>query len=242
MSAEINRMLSGKGFLWAILLGGMGIVLGAPYPKMDKLLQPGSFLALEGTALYSQTASFFLPIIAVLPWSDSFLEEWKGGYLKSCLPRTGRREYVENKILTVALGGFLAWMTAGITVLFCFFVVFFPCEKQGGISPEEVSALFAIMTRGGVIAAILGSLGGLCGAITGSVYMAYGLPFVGYYFCMILYERYFPKSFWIYPKEWIAGSRSWGKNDQGLWLFLLLFLAVSVTVHREILYEKLEEI
>lgn len=242
MTAEIRRMLSGKGFLSAVLLGCLAIAMGADYPKLDGLLQTGSFLGLEKEALFSRTAGFLLPVIAVLPWSDSFLEEWKGGFLKSSLPRTGRKTYVENKIFTVALGSFLAWMAAGIAVLFCFFVIFLPLEKRGTVPAEAIWELLFAMIRGGLVASILGSLGGLCGVLSGSVYMAYGLPFVGYYFCMILYERYFQNAFWLYPREWLAANGSWGEHDQGLWLFLFLFLGMTMMVHGAALYERLEEV
>lgn len=242
MNAEIRRMLSGKGFWAAVLLGCFGIAMGAAYPQMDKLLEPGSFLKMEREAFSSQIVVFLLPVAAVLPWSDSFLEEWKGGFLKSSLPRTGRRFYVESKIFTVAMGGFLAWMTAGILLLFIFFVIFFPVEKRGEIPPAEFFRLLLPMLRGGLVASVLGTFGGICGALTGSVYMAYGLPFVGYYFCMILHERYFQEVLWLYPKEWLEGSGAWGNGDQGLWLFLLLSLGAAVLIHRAVLYGRLEEI
>lgn len=242
MNAEIRRMLSGKGFLAAVLLGCFGIILGASYPRLEELLPAGSFLRLEREAFSSQAVGFLLPVMAVLPWSDSFLVEWKSGFLKSGLPRTGRRAYVESKIFTVAMGSFLAWMAAGAAVLFFFFVVFLPFEKKEVFQTEEILKLLFSMMRGGLIAAILGSLGGLCGALTGSAYMAYGLPFVGYYFCMILYERYFQEALWLYPKEWLAGNSAWGENNQGLWLFLLLFLAAVMAAHGGVLYGRLEEL
>lgn len=242
MSSEIRRMLSGRGFLAAVLLGCMGIAMGAAYPKLDGLLETGSFMKLETKALSSQMAGFLLPVAAVLPWSDSFLEEWKGGFLKSSLPRIGRRVYVESKIFTVALGGFLAWLLAGILVLFCYFLIFFPLEKRGVFPVQEIPGFLFPLLRGSLMCAILGSLGGICGTVTGSVYMAYGLPFVGYYFCMILHERYFQEALWLYPREWLACAGTWGENGQGLWLFLLLLLGAAVAAHAEVLYGRLEEI
>lgn len=242
MSSEIRRMLLGRGFLAAVLLGCIGIAMGASYPELDELLECGSFLKLEAGALSSQMAGFLLPVAAVLPWSDSFLEEWKGGFLKSSLPRTGRRLYVESKIFTVALSGFLAWLVAGLLILFFYFLIFFPLEKRGTFTVQVITEMFFPLLRGGLLAAALASIGGICGTVTGSVYMAYGLPFVGYYFCMILHERYFEKALWLYPREWLADSGAWGEKGQGLWLFLLLLLGISVAVHGGVLYGRLEEI
>lgn len=240
---EMKRMFSGKGFWAAVLLGALGIALGASYPKLENaLLPPWSFLELERTALYSQVACFLIPVAAVLPWSDSFLSEWKGGFLKSSLPRMGRLAYVKSKVLTVAFSGFLAWMAAGIVVLFGYFVVFFPMEQKGTFPVEAMTALLLTLLRVGIVGGILSSLGGLFGVLSGSVYLAYGLPFVAYYFCMILHDRYFSSALWVYPPQWIEGSAQWGEGQRGLWLFLLTFLLVAMGVHGGVLYGKLEEI
>lgn len=246
MSSEIRRMLSGRGFLAAVLLGCLGIAMGAVYPELkglqEDLLESGSFLTMEAGALSSQTVGFLLPVAAVLPWSDSFLEEWKGGFLKASLPRLGRRLYVESKVFTVAFGGFLAWLASGALVLFGYFLIFFPLEKKGAFPAQKIVELLFPLLRGSLLAAGLASFGGICGTATGSVYMAYGLPFVGYYFCMILHERYFEEALWLYPREWLAGSGDWGAHGQGLWLFLLLFLGMAMAVHGGVLHGRLEEI
>lgn len=242
MNSEIRRMLSGRGFGAALLAACAGILLGAKYPGMDAVMESGSFVKLETEALSSQMAAYLLPVAAVLPWSDSFLEELRGGFLKSYLPRIGRRTYVESKVFTVALGGALAYLTAGLAVLFFYFIVFFPMEKRGPFPMRELWELFAVLLRGGLAAASLASMGGICGALTGSVYMACGLPFVGYYFCMILQERYFPEALWLYPVEWLAGDGDWGAGGQGLWLFLLLLLAAAAAIHSAVLWIRLEEL
>lgn len=241
MGCEIRRMLLGKGFFGAVLLAALGLAAGASYPGQQALLPPGSFLKLEKEALYSQIVCFLIPVAAVLPWSDSFLSEWKGGFLKSCLPRMGRRAYVESKVFTVALGGFLAWITAGMVILFFYFVIFFPMEKKG-IFPEDTALeFFLTLLRSGLVGGILSSLGGLFGTLFGSIYMAYGLPFVAYYFCMILHDRYFEDAFWLYPPQWIEGSFWWGTDQAGLWLFLLLLLLTVMGGHGCVLYTRLEE-
>lgn len=241
MRAEMKRMLSGRGFLAGVFLAMLGMVLGAEYPKIEGTLEPGSFLSMVRYAMTSKTALFFLPVAAVLPWSDSFLGEWKGGFLKSILPRCSRSDYVQRKIAAVALGGILSWIVAGIFLTFCFFLIFFPMEKRGEIPMETVTEFLGVLVRAGLLGGILSSLGGIFGTLTGSVYMAYGLPFVGYYFCMILQERYFEDALWIYPPEWIAGMAQWGESHMGLYLFLLLFLGAVVGIHGGVLYERLEE-
>lgn len=242
MSSEIRRMIFGRGFLMACLLGIAGIAAGASYPKLDGLLSSGSFLAMEQKALTSQVVCFLLPVVAVLPWSDSFLEEWQGGFLKASLPRTGRRLFVQSRVFTVALGGFLAWIFSGLLVCLIYFILYFPLEKKGAFPTEQMLSFLEVLIRCGLLGAILATFGGLCAAATGSAYMAYGLPFVGYYFCIILHERYFEEVLWLYPKEWVEGTAVWGENNQGLWLFLLVFLGTVMGIHGGVLHGKLEEI
>jgi len=242
MRTEVARMLSGKGFLMALALCIAAILFGTAYSHLEGTFEPGHFLNLEKNALCSKVVYFLMPVTAVLPWSDSVLTEWKGGFLKSVLPRLNRRVYTENKILTVALGSFFSWIAAGMVVLLLFFVVYFPFERKGKISVYMMWELSAILLRLGLIAAIIGSIGGICAVLSGSFYLAFGFPFVGYYFCIILQERYFPKATWLYPPEWIVGNAGWGENKEGLWLFLLLFLGVVVGLHGSILYGKLDEL
>lgn len=242
MRAEMRRMIFGRGFLISVLLCMTAILFGTEWPKMNALLEPGQFLRLEQNALCGKNTCFFLPVTAVLPWSDSILAEIKSGFLKSSLPRQNRRVYTENKILAVALGGFLSWILAGIVVLFGYFLFFFPAEKAGVIAAAMVWELAAVLLRCGLIAAIFASIGGLCAILSGSPYLTFGFPFVGYYFCIILQERYFPEALWMYPPQWISGSAMWGADNEGLWLFLILFLGVAVGAHGGVLYGKLEEL
>lgn len=240
MGVEMRRMLSGKGFLAAFVLALAGIAAGTDWTMQKDLFAAGHFLTVYQGALGSTTVCYLLPLAAVLPWSDSFLGEQKGGFLKASLPRIGRRSYVESKIMTVALSGFLAWAAAGAAALFGIFVIFFPLEKQGTVSLAALWQSLQILTRLGLIAAILASLGGVCAALFGSGYLAFGVPFVGYYFCIILKERYFPNALWLYPPQWITGAAQWGENGEGLWMFLILFLALSVGIHGGVLSDRLD--
>lgn len=183
MRTEIKRMLSGRNFRAAVLLGALGIALGAAYPKLeDGLLPAWSFLSMEKEAFYSETVCFFVPLAAVLPWSDSFLGEWKGGFLKAVLPRTGRLDYVGNKVVTVMVSGFLAWLLAGILVLFGYFVVFFPLEKQGDFPLEEGISFVCVLLRLGLLGGILSTFGGTAAVVYRSIYMAWGAALCGLLF------------------------------------------------------------
>ena len=100
--------------------------------------------------------------------------------------------------------------------------------------------LAATVLRCSLVGASFASLGGICGILGGSADMAFGIPLVVYYFCMILKERYFPDALWLYPPQWISGAARWGERGEGLWLFLLLMLAVLMGGHAATIYGKIE--
>ncbi len=74
------------------------IAAGQTYPSLKKALTCGTFISLLDGSLKSQMVSFAIPVAAVLPWSDSFLQEYKSGFLKAAFPRTNRRLYVEGSL------------------------------------------------------------------------------------------------------------------------------------------------
>lgn len=242
MNMEIKRIVSAGGFWAAILLGVLGIAAGLDWVRPETLPAAGNFLILYKNALCSKTVCYLVPVVSFIPWSDSFLKEYQSGFLKAVLPRQGRRNYVENKLLGVAFSGFLTWMLAGLAGMFLDFIVFFPMEQQGRISLEILWEALKILIRIGMLGAVLSSLGGICAALWDSGYLAFGIPLTGWYFCMIVKERYFPDALWIYPSQWIAGTAQWGGNGEGLWIFLLLFLAITVGIHGAVLYGRIEEI
>ena len=62
-----------------------------------------------------------------------------------------------------------------------------------------------------LVAAVLADLSGIMAVVSGSVYMAYGIPFAGYYLLTILHERYLESVYVIDPQSWIKGAGDWGK-------------------------------
>lgn len=242
MTGELKRMLTGKSFLAAWLIACLSLAAGASYPNLKKVLECGTFLRLLNGSLESQVLSFAIPVAAVLPWSDSFLQEYKSGFLKAVLPRTDRRRYVEEKVFSVVMSGFLVWIFAVVAMLFVSFVIFYPMEERGSFPKELLLELIQKALRVGITGSILSTFGGICAVLGNSPYMAYGIPFVTYYFGIILHERYFKELIWFYPVEWIQAAGDWESEKDGLWLFLLLFLLVLIPILGGVLYEKIQEI
>ena len=140
------------------------------------------------------------------------------------------------------MSGFLVWIFAVVAMLFVSFVIFYPMEERGSFPKELLLELIQKALRVGITGSILSTFGGICAVLGNSPYMAYGIPFVTYYFGIILHERYFKELIWFYPVEWIQAAGDWGSEKDGLWLFLLLFLLVLIPILGGVLYEKIQEI
>ena len=67
-----------------------------------------------------------------------------------------------------------------------------------------------------------------------SKYIAYASPFVIYYLLVILYERYFPDCFLIYPREWINPSNLWpfGYWGPAILMIELTLVFASIFIYR----------
>ncbi len=48
--------------------------------QLKKALACGTFISILEGSLKSQAVSFAIPVAAVLPWSDSILQEYKSGF------------------------------------------------------------------------------------------------------------------------------------------------------------------
>lgn len=149
MRVETKRMLLGRSFLAAWLIACFSIAAGQTYPSLKKALTCGTFISLLDGSLKSQMVSFAIPVAAVLPWSDSFLQEYKSGFLKAAFPRTNRRLYVEGKVFSVMTSGFLVWIFAISTILLVNFVIFYPMEIKGSFPKEQFLELLMKALRMG---------------------------------------------------------------------------------------------
>ena len=82
MWGETKRMFFNKNFLAAWLIACISIAIGQTYPSLKKALTCGTFISILEGSLKSQAVSFAIPVAAVLPWSDSILQEYKSGFFK----------------------------------------------------------------------------------------------------------------------------------------------------------------
>lgn len=173
------------------------------------------------TALRSDTVAPFLPILAVLPFTASYVEDIKSKFARFVLIRASYRTYLVSRVLVCFLtGGFvaaagtlLAWAGAAL--------LFLPMERAAQTPSESAAVLLQtcglLFLNGGLWAVV----GMAMSTLMESRYIAYASPFVLYYLLVILYERYFSGCFLLYPREWINPSGLWPLGYGGPAVFML---------------------
>lgn len=175
--------------------------------------------------LLSDMLSFFIPAIAALPAATTYLEDVRSKYALFSLIRESYRGYILSHCVAcwlcgggaILLGTLSAW---GITT-----TIFLPLEYLVENPPElglQVAEQLALLFLNGGLWAVLGMT---MSTIMESKYIAYASPFVVYYLLIILYERYFPNLFLIYPREWVNPSNLW---PFGFWGSALLMIELAL--------------
>lgn len=177
------------------------------------------------TAIQSDTVAPFLPILAVLPFSAAYIDDVKSKFARFFLIRTSYRAYLLSRCLVCFLLGGLIPL---LGVLLCWgggSLVFLPMEY----APKSPSDAPAMLMKSCSLLFLSGGMWAVAGmamsTLMESKYIAYASPFVLYYLLVILYERYLPKCFLIYPREWIAPSNLW---PFGAWGPAVLMLELTL--------------
>lgn len=232
--SNLRQVLLSRGFLTA-MLGTVGIVIlssldGITTAFRSKNLQEyGLHAELLLNALSSETMILALPILCSLPYTTSFVDDIKSGFIKEYLPRTTIRHYLANKICVCGLSGGLS-LSLGILIAYSILVLLFtPIEAEPIRNADAPVYIALIMCKvilffgSGSFWAIVGML---FATLTKSKYMAYASPFVTYYILIILYERYIDSLYILYPKEWILPSDVWVFDSWGVVILILELTAI----------------
>lgn len=184
------------------------------------LLPAGFGITFLKNALTTDAVVSFLPIIAVLPFSGVYVNDIKSMFSRFCLIRSNYRDYLWSRFWVcfitgggaILLGVLLSW---GLSAL-----LFLPMEKaaeKGAVSDIQLFPLFSLFFFSGGLWAVLGMT---MSTIMESKYIAYASPFIVYYLLVILYERYFPDAWLLYPKNWL-NPEIWPYGIGSAVLFLL---------------------
>lgn len=235
-SSDIKRALVGPGFI----IGAVGMALAIALASLQSVftaaqnggaaLQSGFHAQIVLDALKSDWVTLALPILCALPYTSSFVDDMKSGYIKQYLHRAGVGPYIRGKLIACALSGGLALMAGVVLAYGVSSLVFTPMELAMG--PSQVAQpYFAELLMKAAVLFFSGAFWSLTGfafaALTMSRYMAYASPFILYYVLIILHERYFQGLYVLYPKEWLDPSGLWVLGSLGVMLLLLEFMAVA---------------
>lgn len=188
-------------------------------------------------ALSSDIILLVTPILAAIPYTSSFVDDVKTGFIKAYLPRTTVTRYVVGKELGCALSGGLS-LVVGIFAAYGLFALL--------LLPHETLVDYYVEPKSGEIAfrALLFFLQGACWALVGmllssiteNIYFAYAAPFILYYVLIILQERYFRKAFMLNPKNYLTLNGAWplgGKSAAFLMLGILMILLLTFYIIAE---------
>lgn len=227
--SETNRSINIR-----MLLGIASISTLFFLGSMDTLLRlfPNTFLQPNDyhtnfvlNALRSDTMAPSIPILAVLPFSASYIDDVKSRFARFFLIRTNYGTYLVSRILVCFLSGGLVIAAGTLLAWGASALLFLPMEKAAE-APSEATALLLktcglLFLNGGLWAVV----GMTMSTIMESKYIAYASPFIVYYLLVILYERYFPDAWLLYPKNWL-NPEIWpyGAGSAALFLLELTFL------------------
>lgn len=150
---EISRAFNNTLFWIALLIGcaiSVSHIITSVVPMlqyMDNIVQIGRFphsvftkvLGSEGMSLETVLFYYILPIIAVIPFADSFYTDRKSGYIKNVFIRTKKTNYFVGKYIAV-------FLSAGVVVCIPLLLnVFFTAAILPSAMPvPELQGLFPI--------------------------------------------------------------------------------------------------
>ena len=227
MNSILPQLRRGLGLrFWLTALAAMGLTFSTFLEPVLKSLQQGGYFyqgyhnQLITTALSSDILSSFLPVLGAIPLAAGYLEDVKSKFVRLSLIRGSYSGYLLSGAAAcwlcgggaALLGCLGAW---GVTAL-----MLTPLERVSenyvSIAPQIAGQMFLLFLNGGLWAV----LGMALSTVMESKYIAYVSPFIVYYLLVILYERYFPDAFLLYPKHWLS-PENWPYELLGASVFLL---------------------
>lgn len=181
-------------------------------------------------ALKTDTIIFCLPIVCAIPFSSSYVDDIKTGFLKLYVHRASYQGYILGKVMgclmsggmVIVLGLWLAYIVSTI--------VFLPMEiaPVDGAKPVrhaiELAQCCGLFFLAGGFWALFGMT---MSAFMESRYIAYAAPFIFYYILIILCERYLPFLFVVYPKAWLRPGEEWCLGRWGVALVIMELIAAT---------------
>lgn len=177
------------------------------------------------TALASDAAVSFLPILAVLPFASSYVDDIKSKFARFFCIHSSYNTYACSRIFVCMLNGGLVIVVGTLIAWGISSLVFLPLESKSSAPSDGREKLIQLCILLFLTGGFWSTVGMTMSTIMESNYIAYASPFIVYYFLVILYERYFPDAWLLYPKNWL-NPEIWpyGVGSAALFLLELTFL------------------
>lgn len=232
----VNNVLSHlrRGFNLRFLLASLAamciLFLSFLQPVLQSL-QNGKLLqgyhdSLISTALFSEIWTSFTPVLAGIPFASGYIEDVKSKFSRFMLVRGSYFSYLFGLTFSCWLSGSLTLFLGALCAYGLSTLVFLPMEWITDNPPELGSALagqFLLLTLSGGLWATVGIA---ISTFMESKYIAYASPFIVYYLLVILYERYLPNMWLLYPKNWLNPELwPYGVGSAVVFLLELTFFA-----------------
>lgn len=193
--------------------------------QQGRPFQQGYHEELFTTALSSDFLSAFLPVLAAIPLSAGYLEDIKSKFARFFVIRGGYAWYLVSIFLACFIVGGTVILMGTLCAYGLTSLVFLPLERIAENPPDlaaQIGQQFFLLFLNGGLWAVLGMT---MSTIMESKYIAYASPFIVYYLLVILYERYFPNAWLLYPKNWLEPEIwPYGVGSAALFLLELTFL------------------
>ena len=235
VSSDIKRALTGKGFLFGVI--GLVLVVGLSQlqailllSQNGQALQNGYHALFITNALSSDWVTMAIPILCALPYTASFVDDIKGGFIKQFMFRSNKKQYIAGKIIACGLSGGLVLLMGVILSYSLSALIFTPMElalKEGEIAPPYFAQALMQAALFFFSGGFWSLVGFTCASATMNKYMAFASPFILYYLLIILNERYFPDLYVLYPKQWLFPKTDlWVLGSYGVIVLLLVLMAI----------------
>jgi hypothetical protein len=215
---ELKRAALSPGFLAAAagtaaagLIGGRDTAVmlarGGAWESMGEMWEQLMF-----AAMYSNIFLLVLPILSTLPYTGAFADDLNSQFIRTYLPRAGRRRYLISRTAATALSGGMA-VTLGVLMLMLAYIVAFPPLGLSEAGIEMMPTLFSLFQAIVLVflnAGLWALIGGVAAAIMRNKYIAYACPFILYYVATSFQQRYSKTAHFLSPREWIMpGHTDW---------------------------------
>lgn len=192
---------------------------------ITSLQSNGYHTELVQTALGSDVLAPFLPILAVLPYAASYIDDVKSKFARFFLVRTDYTTYLVSRILVCFFSGGLVITAGALLAWGASALLFLPLERVEETTSEATVILLKtcglLFLNGGLWAVV----GMAMSTLMESKYIAYASPFIVYYLLVILYERYFPDAWLLYPRNWLDPDIwPYGVGSAAIFLLEMTFL------------------